>query len=161
MTRPQLPLENLADRHAGLTPAIAQTFAEAASVCLDRHHAPPVEFTLERREEATGATVGWMPPDNRICAAWANETDATEAGAYGCVLAAVELLDNLVAVRRAETGTGADYYIAPLGTSVDDLEQALRLEVSGTDRGAEDVVRQRLQAKTRQASEGNSNVPAI
>lgn len=161
MTRPRLPLEKLADRHAGLTPEIAACYVQAASVCLDRHHAPPTDFTLERHDETTGAVVEWARTDERIRAAWANNIDTTELGAYACVLAAVDLLGGFVAVRRAETGTGADYYIAPYGAAVDDLESCLRLEVSGTDAGAEDAVRQRLRVKTNQASEGNSNVPAI
>lgn len=161
MTLPRLPLETLADRHAGLTPEIAACYIQAASVCFDRHHVPPTDFTIERRDESIGAVVEWTRPDERIRAAWANNIDTTELGAYACLLAAVELLAGLVAVRRAETGTGADYYIAPYGTSVDDLEQSLRLEVSGTDAGPEDAVRQRLRVKITQASEGNSNVPAI
>ena len=72
------------------------------------------------------------PPDVRTLNAHANEIDATEAGAYGVSLAAVEAISGLVAVRRAETLTGADWYIAPQGTDADDLESCIRLEVSGT-----------------------------
>jgi hypothetical protein len=74
-------------------------------------------------------------PDSPILGAWANETDATEAGAYGCVIATVELLRDLFAVRRAETGTGADYYVGPRGAAQDDLENCFRLEVSGVSDG--------------------------
>ena len=37
-------------------------------------------------------------------------------------LAAVELVDGLVAIGRADTGTGAGYYMAPKGTTLEDLE---------------------------------------
>ena len=47
------------------------------------------------------------------------------------------------------------------GASPDDLEGCLRPEVSGVDRGPEPVVRQRLDAKLRQAGAGNSNLPAL
>jgi len=77
----------------------------------------------------------WEATDDRTKHAWANEIDATEAGAYACVLAAVELTSGMVAVYRAETKTGADYYIVPAGNSVDDLENCLRLEVSGINKG--------------------------
>ena len=97
----------------------------------------------------------------RTRGAWANETDATEAGASACALAAVELTAGLVAGRRAETGTGADDYVAPPGASPDDLEGCLRPEVSGVDRGPAPVVRQRLDAKLRQAAAGNGNLPAL
>jgi hypothetical protein len=76
-------------------------------------------------------------------------------------LAAVELSNGLVAVRRAETETGADYYVAPKGRMQFDLEECWRLEVSGVDRGPEDTVRQRLRAKLAQAARGHSNLPAL
>ena len=64
-------------------------------------------------------------------------------------------------MRRAETGTGADYYIAPAGRGVDDLEDCLRLEVSGVDHGDEKEVLKRLSAKVRQARAGSSSLPAV
>lgn len=107
------------------------------------------------------AIVTWELPGERVKGAWANETDTTEAGAYACVLAAVELLYGMVAVRRAETRTGADYYIALPGTRADDLENLIRLEVSGVDRGTPSDVVRRLNDKLEQAARGNSNLPAI
>ena len=159
--RPALPIQDMAQRHTGLTKAIADSYSEAVRVCLARHHRSPTDFDLDRSGTRSGAVVEWQSPDARTRGAWANETDATEAGASACVLAAVELTDGLVAVRRAETRTGADYYVAPHGASADDLEDCLRLEVSGVDRGPEHVVRQRLNAKLRQAAAGNSNLPAL
>ena len=93
--------------------------------------------------------------------AWANETDATEAGACALVLAAVERADGLVAMRRAETLTGADYYVAPEGSEPRDLEACLRLEVSGVDHGTKSAVNSRLTAKLEQAYRGNSDLPAM
>ncbi|HXH12617.1 MAG TPA: hypothetical protein VNP04_22970 [Alphaproteobacteria bacterium] len=57
--------------------------------------------------------VEWEATDGRARGAWVNDIDATEAGAYACARAAVELTGELVAIRRAGTGTGADYYIGP------------------------------------------------
>ena len=111
----ELPLRNLHERHRALTVPIAGGYEEAASVCLQRHHTPPVDVTLADNGSRSSATVDWAPPDQRTRDAWANETDATEAGAYASVIAGVEALRGLYAVRRAETGTGADYYIAPAG----------------------------------------------
>lgn len=107
------------------------------------------------------AIVTWELTGERVKGAWANETDTTEAGAYACVLAAVELLYGMVAVRRAETRTGADYYIALPGTRADDLENLIRLEVSGVDRGTPSDVVRRLNDKLEQAARGNRNLPAI
>ncbi|HEY7617774.1 MAG TPA: hypothetical protein VH744_13295, partial [Terriglobales bacterium] len=69
-----------------------------------------------------------------------------ESGAYACALAATELARGYVAVGRAETRTGADYYIALSGQIIEDLEDCLRLEVSGTDSEVS-VVKTRLKGK--------------
>jgi len=77
----------------------------------------------------------WVKPDQRTLNAWANDIDATEFGAYGVSLAAVEVAKGLLAFSRTRTLTVADYYLAPAGTAPDDLENCLRLEVSGVDAG--------------------------
>ena len=148
-TKPTLPIHDMDLRHVGLTKAIADSYTEAATVCLDRHHDPPIEFNLDRGGSRTVAVVEWHPPDARARGAWANDTDTTEAGAYACALAAVELTNGFVAVHRAETRTGADYYVAPRGNSPDDLEDCLRLEVSGVDRGPQGAIERRLRTKGR------------
>ena len=130
-------------------------------MCLARHHWPPASFGLKKDGSRLTATLNWQSPNDRTRSAWANDNDATEAGAYACVLAAVELLDGLVAVRRAETLTGADYYIASRRDTPEDLENCLRLEVSGVDRGPESKLTARLRAKLDQAAAGNSNLPAL
>lgn len=149
------------ERHRALTPAIAATYKEAAEVCLSRHHAPPVEVTLSDNDMNTPGEVDWSPPDARTLGAWANATDATEAGAYGCVIAGVEQVRAVFAVRRAETGTGADYYLGPAGAGESDFEDCFRLEVSGVDAGSSRDVATRLIQKIRQAREGKSSLPAL
>jgi hypothetical protein len=160
MAIPLLPLNNLAERHHGLTPAVAESYLEAARVCLDRHHKSPQQFRLKNQASEQRAQVEWQPPDERCRRAWANEDDATRDGAYVCALAATELSLGLLAVRRAETLTGADYYVAPIDSQTDDLENCLRLEVSGTNLDTYEVDR-RLRIKVRQVQEGRSNLPAL
>ena len=160
-TNPVLPIHDMEKRHCGLTKAIADSYTEAASVCMHRHHKSPTEFHLDNSEARSITVVEWQAPDTRMLQAWANESDTTEAGAYACVLAAVELSSDLVAVRRAETQTGADYYVALKGRIPTDLEDCWRLEVSGVDRGQEGTIKQRLHSKIEQAKRGNSNLPAI
>ena len=156
-----LPIDKLEKRHVGLTKAIAEYFLEAGTVCLDRHHEPPQVFLIRNGSQQIEATVKWNPSNDQTKAAWANEIDATECGAYGFAIAALELSENLYAIHRAETKTGADYYIAPKGHSYDDLENALRLEVSGTASDDLAVLDSRLNIKVKQASSGQSNLPAI
>jgi hypothetical protein len=76
------------------------------------------------------------------------------------VLFASELSLGLFAVRRAETLTGADYYVAPLNRAAEDLEDCLRLEVSGTNL-EEYEVKRRIRLKVKQAKDGKSNLPAL
>jgi hypothetical protein len=159
--KPRLPLHNLADRHRGLTPAVSDAYTEAARVCLDRHHVPPIDVIISNDGENVDTIAIWEPTDERQKAAWANELDATRDGAYACALAAIELTNGMVAVGRAETKTGADYYVAKPGDMVEDLEDCYRLEVSGVDKGSQGIVEQRVRDKLNQAAVGASNLPAI
>lgn len=157
---PLLPLKDMADRHQALTPSLAGSYLEAARVCLDRHHISPKEFTLENDRVESIARVEWEIADRRIQAAWANADDATRDGAYAFAIAATDLLRGMVAVRRAETRTGADYYIALSNQDLEDLESCFRLEVSGTHSDKSEVKR-RLRIKLDQARQGKSNLPAL
>ena len=156
-----LNLDSMHDRHPALTEAITSAYQEAASVCLGRHHRSPVAIMLSDNGTESGADIRWISPDARTVGAWANTTDAAEAGAYCCVIAGVEYIRRLVAVRRAETGTGADYYVGPDGAGRSDLEDCLRLEVSGVDAGDNAVVDARLRSKVKQAKRGESSLPAL
>jgi hypothetical protein len=157
----RLRLDDLHERHPGLTQGMARVFFEAASVCLARHHSSPANFTIERESSKTEARVDWLPISPGLSAAYANTIDATEAGAYGMCLAALELNAGLVAIQRAETLTGADYYVAPRGSAIDDLEVAFRFEVSGIDKGRRALCDQRLRAKIKQTQEPDHATPAI
>ena len=158
---PRLPLDDMHERHRALTVHLAGAYAEAASVCLARHHVSPTSFEIEDNANVTQAEVHWEMPDLRAVHAWNNANDATRDGAYACIIAAVELLRELFAVRRAETATGCDYYIGLTGSGVDDLEGCIRLEISGVDYGDRRDVRRRLLEKAKQARDGESSLPAV
>ena len=157
----ELPIHDMHKRHPGLTERIAASNAEALRVCLDRHHRSPINFELRSDADTLSATANWIPTDRRTAYAWDNEIDTTEAGAYTCVLAAVELAEDLVAVRRAQTQTGADYYVAKAGESYDDLETFQRLEISGLDNSTPAGIHHRLRQKRDQAAAGRSPLPAL
>lgn len=161
MTTRTLMLEGLEERHPGLTRRVADSFAEAARVCLDRHHTSPIPFRIDRGENSCEAEAAWESTDERTKLAWANTTDTTRDGAYCIAIAAIEVTDGLVAVGRAETHTGADYYLGEPRERLEDLEKSLRLEVSGVDHGILTTLRGRLAQKVRQAKDGNSSLPAI
>jgi hypothetical protein len=58
-------------RHRGLTQPLAAAYEEAASVCLNRYHAPPVEITLSDNGTEITAELRWVTPDARTQGAWA------------------------------------------------------------------------------------------
>ncbi len=159
--KPKLLVEGLHERHTGLTASLGGVFFEAACVCFGRHHDSPVDVEIHRKEGSAVCEFAFHPPSELERNAHANVIDATEQGAYGVSLAAVEETESLVAVRRAETLTGADWYVAPPGTPAEDLESCYRLEVSGTDTGTRSTIETRLSQKAQQARDGKSNLPAI
>jgi hypothetical protein len=161
VTARRLRFLDLDRRHPGLTGSIASAYSEAARVCLDRHHVSPVSLLLSDNDRTRTVKADWQRADKRTTEAWGNKDDATEAGAYALSLAAIEAMRGLVALRRAETLTGADYYLGRPGGRSDDLEAALRLEVSGTDEGNNAVIQARLRLKKGQARQGKSNLPAV
>jgi hypothetical protein len=152
-------------RHVGITPDLCRSYAEAVRVCLSRHHEPPIELEITSDVQSwsrlmSRREVWWSPPNNSMRRAWANLNDATRDAACLLSLAVVEAEYGMVVIARADTGTGADYYIGHPGDS-DDLESAFRLEVSGIDRGGEAEIRSRLRRKVLQVRNGQVESPAL
>jgi hypothetical protein len=157
---PSLDFENLAARHP-IDAAQLRCYANAARVRLDVHHSPPpTPFELTTKGETTTYSLSWSPVDDKLRRSYQNADDAKRDGAYVIAFAAVEIVEGLVSVARTETQTGADYYLLPKGMPPDDLESAVRLEVSGTD-GEPSTVRARLKAKQKQTQDGKGTEPAI
>lgn len=159
--KPRLLVEGLHERHTGLTASLGGVFFEAACVCFSRHHDSPIDVEVRRKDGNSVCELAFRVPGERERAAHANTIDATEQGAYGVSLAVVEEVESLVAVRRAETLTGADWYVGPAGAPAEDLESCYRLEVSGVDAGSLSAIETRLSQKAKQTRDGKSNLPAI
>lgn len=152
-------LIRLHERHFGLSRPVCESYAEAAHVSLSRHHEPPAEIVILQKNSKDSNELNWEVPQERSVRAWANIDDATRDGAYSISLAVVESELSLFAVSRAETRTGADYYIGP-SEGISDLENCYRLEVSGTDKGNISELKRRLSIKVQQALNGHSDLPA-
>ena len=160
-TPPLLPLKRMSSRHRGLTSSIADCYVQAARVCLDQHHTSPKEFVLVDDEAESLTKVVWESTNQREKDAWANTDDAVRDGAYAFAIATVEIARGMFAIRRAETRTGADYYVAHEDADPEDLENWFRLEVSGTNSKNKSEVDRRLRSKLEQARKGRSNLPAL
>jgi hypothetical protein len=114
-------------RHPGVSPAVSDAFAEAAEVCLDRYHSPPETVVeVHWQDNLLLSTLLWSAPTVVAQRAWHNRDDATRDGAYIVSLAVIDAYLGFVAISRAETRTGADYYVAR--PEAEDLENAFRVE---------------------------------
>jgi hypothetical protein len=159
--QPRLPaIAELPARHPGITTAVASVYAECAAICLSRHHEPPTDLVLDANDRRVVECM-WASPSDGMRRAHANADDATRDAAYGVAIAAIEVSLGLHALARAETRTGADYYVgAPTNTGLD-LEDALRLEVSGVDAGGLEDIRRRLGEKLGQLARAGSDLPGV
>lgn len=155
----ELRFEDLESRHP-IDPHQLRGYANAAKVRLAAHHVSPVDFQVRSWSQEATCSLRWSPPNEMLKRSYNNADDAKRDGAYVLAFAALEELEGLVGIGRAETKTGADYYVAPSSAPMDDLEAAMRLEVSGTD-GAPTEVRSRMKQKKAQALKGKADGPAI
>jgi hypothetical protein len=160
MISSKLPLDDMSNRHPGLFPSLEETYKKSAAVILNKHHTSPQEFFLIDDDQESVTLVNWEVPDEKTKAALGNRDDAKRDGAYIISLAAVEMCRGLVALGRTDILSGADYYVAPVGSALNDLEDAYKLEVSGTER-SESGVRGVVLQKVEQAKNGNCNLPAL
>ncbi|MGZ5440831.1 MAG: hypothetical protein ACXW5U_08705 [Thermoanaerobaculia bacterium] len=137
-------------KHIGVSKALSETFEEATAVCLSDGPGAPTPFEVAVKDTTTRRLLRWQEPNVTQHRAWANTIDCIEAAAYGVALSAVESEFGFVAIERASTRTGADYYLASsLG---DYLENAVRLEVSGTASAEAHRIRDRMKDKMRQVA---------
>lgn len=165
-TRVLPDISHLHERHYGVTAHICGTYAEAAAVHLSEVTTPPSAMTYRHVSDGRDEeyAVDWVPPAARTVAAWHNEIDTTEAGAYGIALGVVETDLGLRASGRVHQGGGADYWVQPAGTEVNpedgelDLQEARRLEVSGIrECPSEAALLQRLGQKVAQLHRGGED----
>jgi hypothetical protein len=147
-----------APRHPGVSAAVCANFSEAADICLARHHGPPpTPLNINCVGKESTRILKWCSPDETARRSWRNRDDATRDAAYGISLAVVEHELGMVALSRADTRSGADYYV---GTpEAVDLEEAFRLEVSGIDAGDLADIRRRLKTKEGQLVRGDVFLP--
>lgn len=137
-------------------------YVTAARVCLDRHHQSPIDFEVTLEAGADAAyTTQWERSSDADRRLHADATDATEHGAYCVALAAAYSHLGRMALRRTNKGTGADWWLVPIGADVSgppeydlDRDDIVKLEVSGTDLDSPNEVRRRLAKKVDQVRTG-------
>lgn len=158
----QLNLAALAEGMPGLTPASAQTLAEAAAVCLEsQNHQPLVQLGhagLTPKE----LRLVWPPVDDQKRRTYADMQEATELGACGVAILVVKEATAKVVVERSKKGTGFDYWLGD--TSDDDglpFAGASRLEVSGILAGTKSQIQSRIKQKKGQLAPSDHLAPGF
>ena len=162
----------LETKHPGLSQACADTYCSSARVCLDVHHSPPTTFRLVHRDGQYGDDLdsryilGWSKPTQRERNANLNHLDAARDGAYAIAFICLEHTKDFVVISRAHHGTGADWYVAPIGRGTTeagepDLEDPAvrRLEVGG--HGGRRSLPYELSQKIEQLIRGRSEIPGL
>lgn len=157
-----ISLAALSEGMPGLTPACAQSLAEAAAVCLEsrshqarvrlpRHGLMPEDLHLE-----------WSPVDDQQRRTYADMQEVTELGACGVAILVVREATAKVVVERSKKGTGFDYW---LGDNADDdgplFGGKTRLEVSGILAGTQSQIVSRMKQKKGQIAPSDQVAPGL
>lgn len=151
----KLDAAELVERHPGLSSGVAGAMVEAAAVALDRRHASPVDMDIADGSVRETHPLSWSEPDGRARLAWNDMGRTTEWAAEAVAVLSVEQMRGLVVVKRAPRGSRADYYVGRPG---DSLEQAVLLEVGGTD---DHSLMTLLDEKLEQAAANPDQMPAL
>lgn len=158
---PTLDLRSLA-LHAmrGLTPEVADAFAQAAAVCLDSQCHKPGALLHVQRRSASHHSLDWTPPTQQARRAWRDEREATEYGASGIAILIAFRIMGFSVTSRSRKGTGFDYWLGR-DPGQPPFREEVRLEVSGIRRGGARDIRRRVNAKRRQMARGSSRLPGF
>jgi hypothetical protein len=163
-TRPTLDLYNLHQTH-GLKRELTDVFAASAAICMERHHDSPTTWSVQFDDDASKEyEVAWRAPTDEDRRSYNNDEEATELGARGIALAAVEAHLGLVAYARARPRSGVDFYlcltvdrdrVSQLNFDIDH-QDAVGLEVSGISRDDNRTMLGRVREKVHQIRRGAS-----
>ena len=144
----EIDLEELVGGMPGLSPRMGAAMAEAAGVCFDDcGHCSPT--TLRLLGDLGGkADVSWQVPDQQAKRSWADESYATEQGAYAVAIGIACQARGLVALERSRKFNGFDYWLGRDETTL--FTNKVRLEVSGIRRGTAAQLTARVRQKVNQ-----------
>ena len=134
----------------GIESPLGESFAHAASVCLEtgRHESGvtmPIEGDIRK-----SYPVFWEGIDDQVRRSWADLQDATEMGAYGIAALVIVKLTEFTVIERARKGKGFDYWLGPKNKEAELFQNAARMEVSGILIGDEGEIERRVRAKLAQ-----------
>ncbi|HVR96404.1 MAG TPA: hypothetical protein VMW27_07310 [Thermoanaerobaculia bacterium] len=156
-TRRALHLLSLSEGRPGLTPAWGTVMAEAASVCFeDQGHGESPLLSVDG-DFIEVFTVHRPSVDEQMRRSHADVDRATENGACGVSILAVQALTHLTVLHQAWRGMGFDYWLGPEYGFL--FQGAARLEVSGIRKGDETSIRNRVRQKLAQTERTHGVAP--
>lgn len=144
----KLALESLKKGMPGMEPALGESCAHAASVCLEheRHIPDKTRLSVDGSREVI-YDLTWAPATDQMRRSWSDLQDATEWGASGVAALLVEDTFGYQILQRSWKGTGFDYWIGYSDNNGVMFQNKARLEVTGILHGAEGDISARLQEK--------------
>lgn len=156
-----LDLNDLKGGAYGVTAALGECYAQAASVCLeDQGHLIPTVMKVHADTEVSHASIRWGAVDDQMRRSWNDKENATENGAYGIAILVVLKIKHLHVLERSKKRTGFDYW---LGSPDEDepFQKKARLEVSGIRKGSRDLISGRVNQKLEQTKKSDGKYPAV
>lgn len=138
-----------------MEPMLGGMLANAAAVCMHSNgHVPGVHLAITG-EYRRRLELSWDGPTHQVCRSYADLQEATEFGAAGVAIAALNRLGGFVVIQRSRKGTGFDYWISRYGEPAGPLFQNCTwLEVSGILKGDDTKLQRRVRIKRAQVSNG-------
>ena len=145
-----------------LTPRAAQTWADAAAVCLEKvGHDVHVEMSVTGFDRATRVIVQAPAVDDAMRRTHRNLKDAVEFGAQAVVASLIHEFTDLVFIDQAFDHTGVDFWLASRSESGPFFQAKARLEISGILRETpSNSVEYRLTKKAERLDKYPSEYPA-
>ena len=157
-----IDLSSLAAGACGITPALGESLAQAASVCLEsQDHSSPKSMEVHTNTSTLTADINWRVINNQMRRAWNDDEEATECGACGVAILVVRKTIHLHVVERSKKGTGFDYWLGSPNNEDDLFQRKARLEVSGIRTGSLAHIKGRLKQKIKQTRKSDGKLPAV
>ncbi|MDD9859041.1 MAG: hypothetical protein OXU40_01160 [Nitrospira sp.] len=157
-----LDLNDLKSGAYGITAALGECYAQAASVCLeDQGHLSPTMMKVHADTGVSHASIRWDAVDDQMRRSWNDRENATENGAYGIAILVVLKIKHLHVLEQSKKGTGFDYWLGSPDDEDAKFETKARLEVSGIRKGSRALISGRVNQKLDQTKKSDGKHPAV
>jgi len=142
----------------GLSSALGEAYAEAASVCFEQKHVSGVRMMVDG-DCIRIILVSWDGITDQARRSWADLQNAVEHAACGVAALLISVLTQYTIVEQSRKGTGFDYWLGEKTNQEPLFQRKARLEVSGILDGSESDIKGRMSKKMEQI--GGGRLPAF